>query len=453
MSDRLTLAVRSYFDGSLSEEELEWLDGQLTENESAREVFLREANLIAGLEEIASQVVHGTIRREEGSVPSQSTRRSSSSRRSSSGSLAMLSGWAIAAAALLFLWWDPFTSGRPEDADYIAKVTALSGPFQWTGDGGEVRSDLSLGMQLAGGTIDGLSPDSRFTLQFKDGTELFLSGDATLVFSDKGQKILHLKSGSLAADVQPQPAGQPMMLYSRSAVMEVLGTAFEVDADVSSTALKVTEGEVRIERLSDGQSVSVPASHRVLAAADRELTVEQSPPIVTQWRSRLDTGPDDTSGRWVYGRWAMSGKDGLLYTIPFMTEDRKTIFASALQVSKADSEAVITAADTQVHVRGQLDALHPVFIGLTLRTPEGEFGGRYQTILSQEYLSQQFETETFPILFDVEIPLAEFQLDPSLESMRQKLPKEKVNLVVESAWSHSLFKAVGLAVAEFKISD
>ena len=81
-----------------------------------------------------------------------------------------------------------------------------------------------------------------------------------LTVSDHGQKELHLKEGSLSSNAKPQPAGKPMRIYMPSAMLEVLGTQFEVEARLSATMLNVSEGKVRVKRLSDGSTVDVPVT-------------------------------------------------------------------------------------------------------------------------------------------------------------------------------------------------
>ena len=132
--------------------------------------------------------------------------------------------------------------------------------------------DLSVGAELAGGTVEGLAPGSWLELEFNDGSTVTISGNSMLTFSDRGQKELHLKEGNLSSNVKPQPAGKPMLIYTRSAMLEVLGTQFEVEAETATTILNVREGSVRVKRFSDGSTVDVPARHRVIAAADREMS-------------------------------------------------------------------------------------------------------------------------------------------------------------------------------------
>ncbi len=305
-------------------------------------------------------------------------------------------------------------------------------------------------MQLPGGTIDGLSPDSWFSLKFTDGSSVVISGDSMLVFSDFGQKNLHLKSGNLSANVTPQPDGRPMLIHTRSAVMEVVGTSFEVNADVAATALNVTEGEVRVRRLSDGLEVAVPAKHQVIAAADQELTVKQSSETVFTWKSRLEAGPDRS-----YGKWVPTQEGGLLFTTPYITEDKKTVFVSAQQVSSADSTPVTTTAKTDVRVKGQLGQRSLLFIGVSLKTAKGDFAGRFQKmILGEDLPVNRLSSDEGKqrLAFDVSVPLSEFELDPSLEHLASELPTRPEGLVIESVWCHSLFTPVGLGVAEFEVA-
>ena len=58
----------------------------------------------------------------------------------------------------------------------IAKITGLNGNLIWTGDRGLIERELKVGSELAGGTIEGLAPDSWFELRFHDGSTIMISG-------------------------------------------------------------------------------------------------------------------------------------------------------------------------------------------------------------------------------------------------------------------------------------
>ena len=70
----------------------------------------------------------------------------------------------------------------------IARITGLSGSLIWTGDRGQIVRDIKVGRELAGGTIEGMAPDSWFELQFNDGSTVMISGTSMLTFADTGHE-------------------------------------------------------------------------------------------------------------------------------------------------------------------------------------------------------------------------------------------------------------------------
>jgi len=121
------------------------------------------------------------------------------------------------------------TQPRVSDAS-IARITGLSGSLIWNGDRGQIDRDVKVGKELAGGTIEGMAPDSWFELQFNDGSTVMISGTSMLTFADLGQKKLRLREGVFSANVVPQPEDKPMLIHTPSAVLEVMGTRFDVEA-------------------------------------------------------------------------------------------------------------------------------------------------------------------------------------------------------------------------------
>ena len=323
----------------------------------------------------------------------------------------------------------------------IAKITGLSGPLQWTADGGQVFHDLSVGTELPGGTIEGMAPDSWFELEFKDGSTVTISGNSTLTFSDHGQKRLHFKEGNVSGNVKPQPAGKPMLIYTRSAMLEVLGTQFEVEAGLTATMLNVSEGRVRVKRLSDGNTVDVLAKHRVIAAADRELLPVPVPESVSRWKSQLHLGPDGARGKWSP---KTDAEDATLSAVPFTTRREKTIYTAAFGVSRGDKPPVVLQTDSRFRVRGHIASTHKVYFGVTVRHPNGEFAGNFQTIRP----AVEFQSGHG---FEVILHLRDFRLDPSLIEMKNKLPSVPFHLVVESFWCHTLYEQAGLEIAEVEL--
>jgi hypothetical protein len=368
-------------------------------------------------------------------LPQGSPRRGTTARRYLAKWPAAIATAAVVAltASLYFQW--------PSAERRIAKITGLSGSVQWTGDGGRVFHDLSVGTELPGGTVEGMVPGSWFKLEFNDGSTVTISGNSTLTFSDHGQKKLYLKEGNVSGNVKPQPAGKPMLIYTRSAMLEVLATQFEIEAGLSATMLNVSKGKVRVKRLSDGSTVDVPAEHRVIAAADREMLPVPVPHAVSRWRSQLHLGPVGTLGKWLPGTDAESAK---LRVVPFTTRQGKTIYTVAFGVSHGDKPPVILQSTSRFRVRGHIASTYEVYFGVTVRHAGGEFAGNFQTIRPDvEFPSGQD--------FEVILHLRDFRLDPSLIEIKNKLPSAPFDLVVESFWCHTLNEQVGLEVTEIEL--
>ena len=348
--------------------------------------------------------------------------------------------WAAAAVIIVALaaglYFRPPNTERP-----IATITGLSGSLQWTGDGGRVFHDLSVGTELPGGTIEGMEPGSWFELQFNDGSTVTISGNATLTFSDHGQKKLHLKEGGVSGDVKPQPAGKPMLIYTRSARLEVLGTQFDVDAGLLATTLNVSEGTVRIERLSDGSTVDVPARHRVIAAADRELLPIPVPDSVNRWVSQLHLGPVATQGKWSP---KTDTRDAKLRAIPYTPPQGYTIYTVGLGLSCGDKPPVIVQPGSRLRVRGRVASAHKVYFGVTVRGSGGQFAGRFQTTRP----AAEFQGGRD---FEVVLEFRDFQLDPSLRKIRGRLAGDPFGLDVETFWCHTLDKQAGLELTEVEL--
>ena len=360
MNRSIQSLVRRYQDRQLNSEEISQLEELLLADAEAREIFRHETNLIAAVEDIAcdhapqlDQPVHAI------STGPPDTSGPSSSR----WTMAAISSAAVAAVLLLVVTFR--SSPDTGQTNIIATIVGVNGPLQWTGDGGKVRSDLSVGMKLTGGTIDGISPESWFALQFIDGSKIVTSGTSMLAFSDLGQKVLHLKSGRMSANVTPQPDGAPMLIHTRSAILEIVGTSFDIDTDLASTALNVSEGKVRVTRRSDGKLVEVPEQHHVIAAADQDLSIVQIPKVSRYWRSRLEDGPRRTYGRWLPGT---SNQKPMLHSIPYQTEEDKTIYTVSFSTTVPDAAPVMAGKRSIIKVKGRLDRPADLYVGMTMKT-------------------------------------------------------------------------------------
>ena len=275
--------IAAWLDGRISEAESETLQQELRESAEARATFNTCAQLDAVIRELADTESVGAILQTSGSsvstpIPIPATTRYARAL------LAIAAGVVIALTATLY--YQHVNKERN-----IVRIKGLNGTLTWIGDGGQIvqgsgspqsetrwSNVLSEGAELPGGTIEGMAPDSWFELEFLDGSTGMISGDSILTFSDQGQKELRLKQGLFSADVRPQPEGKPMLIHTPAAVLEVIGTQFDVEADPESTMLYVREGKVQVRRVRDGKTVAVPAGHRVVASADSDMLLRPVAP-------------------------------------------------------------------------------------------------------------------------------------------------------------------------------
>ena len=340
----------------------------------------------------------------------------------------------------------PPVTEKHAKSEPIAKVRGFSGSLIYTGDRGIVRKDLKEGDSLEGGTIEGMTPDAWFELEFSDQSTVMISGNSMLTFSDDGQKKLRLKEGGLSANVNPQPKDKPMLVSTRTALFEVMGTRFSVDTEPTAATLRVSEGRVRATRLSDNLSVDVPAKHRVVASQDHELTPKRLPDSISIWESRLERGAKEGNGDWVP---AQEGEPAHLRAIPYtidakIDDQQRTIYTISTRVSQKDSPSVILRPGSRIRVQGKMDTPHAIWFGVTLRRPNGDFAGHFQITEPAERF-QPGET------FDVTLNPEEYHLDPSLKKWAAGLAKNPFGLKVGSVWCHSLWDSVGLQVSKMEI--
>ena len=429
--------LEHYLDGTIDDADAQRLRSLLRDSAEARAALRTLATVDFGLQEIAAIGAIPETAKDEGrpSVlrfpkPSTTTRRH---------------GWPLAIAAAAALLFSHIDFAPPVTEAKVARISGMGGSVLWTGNGGRVTGDLGIGDLLTGGTVEGTTPDSWVELEFIDGSTAMISGNSMLTFSDHGQKQLYLKEGAVSGDVKPQSPGKPMRIQTRSALLEVLGTQFQIETDLSSTVLNVNQGEVRVKRLSDGRTVDVPAEHRLIAALERPMVPEAIPGTVRGWKSRLDLGPAGTQGRWSP---KTAAQDASLKTIPYVHTTPQgqtmTLYSAALQVSGGDNPPVILDSDSRIRVRGRLGSAHGVVFGVTVRHPDGGFAGNFFTFKPASAFEGGGD-------FDVLLEIRDFRLDPLLAKTKNQGATAPVGVVAEAFWCNSLADPAGLEIVEVEV--
>lgn len=290
------------------------------------------------------------------------------------------------------------------EAAPVLTVVEASGAVAWS-EGGEWRAEVRVGEALAAGTLETIGEMASAQLRFPDGTLLSLTGDSELSFSDDEQKRLVLRRGSLAAQVQPQPDGQPMLVRTPSAEAEVIGTAFNLAARPEDTLLKVDEGMVKLKRLADGRAIEVPAKSSALASLDSASQFQSvaTPEPLTRWSFDFTTTAAPRDWRGV--------SDGAKMTASPYVASRTasggivTHFGISVRAAQLQPPVALVASDTSViRYRLKQDEPAPLQVMLLTAKPSGGFGGNFEARINADELQPDRDGWC-----DVAIPIGAFR--------------------------------------------
>ena len=124
----------------------------------------------------------------------------------------------------------------------------------------------------------------------------------------------------------------------------------------------------------------------------------------------------------------------------------KTIYTASFRVTVPDAAPVMTNRRTIINVKGRLDRATALYVGMTLKTTEGDFAGRFQVVLP----IRESQPDA-PLNHSLEIE--NFTLDPSLAAMKDNFPSSASELIVESIWCHTLYQQAGLAITSVELKE
>ena len=108
-------------------------------------------------------------------------------------------------------------------------------------------------------------------MRYADGTQVVVSGGSRVVFRWDGLRFLKrvsLEHGRLTADVAPQSWRGAMTFETPVALARVVGTQLALAASADATRLEVFQGQVDLQRISDGRTAQVMANEVGRASAD-----------------------------------------------------------------------------------------------------------------------------------------------------------------------------------------
>ena len=291
-----------------------------------------------------------------------------------------------ACVALAVAWW----TGVRRDSAMLA-AHDVSGTVRWVGANGESVPFLSDDARVGSGTIETLSDDAAVTLSFRDGTRVTLTAHSAATLSDSGQKRVDLRQGNLSADVRPQPTGRPLVIQTPTALLEVLGTRFDVEAGSSMTWLDVEKGLVQVTRLVDGRTAKVPAEREILASADGSERFEPRPHLVPidAWESDLRRRSGSVRGEWRTGDEAGPPFVRAVPKLVWARSKPQTIYGAGFDIP--NPKRLEITPGSRLRVRGRVETLRPVTVMLSTRRPQGGFAGNRFAVLTPEAREWEFD--------------------------------------------------------------
>ena len=420
-------------DRVITAEEFARLETLLTSDVASQERYVHYLGLHADLREAGEKVELQIKREEEGS-----------SRGSRAGRVL---AWVTGVAAALLLLGIPVTHflRSPEGGTTpILRVAEWNGAVGWTGGGGRSVRGIKIGDELGGGTLEVVAADSWAELVFDDGTTVWASGPALVTFSEgpEGKRIF-LRRGDLSLDVAPQSSGHPLLLQTPSAEVQVLGTQFNVTADVSATQLAVHEGLVRVTRLADGKTRDVPADHHVVAALDQKTDFDALPrgESVRSWNCDLQR--DVRQGYWRTGAGEGSGSlraETHLFRGDF-GERKDPVLLHSVVVRPSDSNGtpVLLTEGARLRVVGRLERSCAVSFGFGTHRVRGVLSGKYALSRKIE-LAGQAEGQ-----FEMELSLDE------IPRMKESFPGSPAGQELGWVWIQTVREDAGLEVTSVEL--
>ena len=318
------------------------------------------------------------------------------------------------------------------------EICALQGDIILTTDNGKVSGGLAVGDTFQGGSLELLTPGTWCQVRFPDQTTATFSGRTLLTISQEGQKVIRLRQGNLSANVTPQTTNHPLLVYTESAELEVLGTQFNVEAQTDSTRLVVNRGSVLVKRRNDGKQIEVPATYSIatsLQKRDQLTTIKREQPV-SVWK--VDWQSDVLQGRVIsqsatlanelkeaVDNGDMSKQEAIeAYKKGVTLNDATGVWALpnhfgntvVLSIASSSTAPVTISPTSFFRISGYANPQDRLTFGFNANQPDGGFAGKFSTEINvSEIISSQsaaagkgFANGEF---FEVEIPINRFSTD------------------------------------------
>ncbi len=177
---------------------------------------------------------------------------------------------AAACAAMAFAWWATTRVGEP-----WAVVSSVKGNLEILGDTRARPVHIGGALQVGDGILVGEGGSAQLVVM---GLGLVALGPETCLRRGAEARVLELVSGFIEIEAEKQPRNQPWRIRTPQAEAAVIGTKFTLAAAEDRTALRVSEGLVRLTGLSSGKMEPVGGGSRAFVTADSPPAVAGSRP-------------------------------------------------------------------------------------------------------------------------------------------------------------------------------
>lgn len=129
--------------------------------------------------------------------------------------------------------------------------------------------------------------EERHTLDLPDGTRVVLNANSRLTYYDKNPREVWL-DGEAFFDVMKKEDGRtPFMVHTEDLVVEVLGTAFNVNSRRRQTKVVLEEGSVKL-KLGHGEEAMMKPGDLIAYSAEEARILEKrsvQPQVHSSWKS------------------------------------------------------------------------------------------------------------------------------------------------------------------------
>ena len=240
--------------------------------------------------------------------------------------------------------------------------------------------------------------DSHVAIRLDDGTVIMLAGDTRVAFPLEDRDRLDVEYGNVTATVQPRPAGHPLLVCTREAQLEVLGTRLSVACGDRRTRVDVLEGDIRVTRLSDQRSVALAGGQSAEISPQADLKPAPIAAVPDIWSLDFNDGlpPGWHTGQLVFND-LPEGSRAVARTAAVEENGQRRY---QLRSHNAWSKGLFTLHDDSwIHIRYRLEK--PGTFLLYVVSRQHDFGEPVCTVLTPGNLQQtepnRWHTLTLPL--------------------------------------------------------